>query len=376
MKNLLVGNGINCQFDPSSYTAKQIVLRILKNCNRPDFPAEIIVDYPVLLKDHLGLLFLEARRVLVGEYDSFTISTAEEESLNAFKEKYSDKADRLKMTDICYEDYYLLHDLACHSIHLGNPDQYTARESMRVAYLYAIYNDGKLNELYKLYPAHVVAFLQSHECIFTTNYDSNLESATGKNVNHLHGQFDRLSDVYNETSLRNKLPDCPIKDYILDPRFYYLYSNAITTHSGSYKEFYITQTATANAAITKMANAYQQDPKLKAAVDGWLSNGNQLVSNLGYAVKLKASNPELCFSEQYDFESFEKMTGELSILGLSPWNDYHIFRAIDGAKISKCTYYFHDEGDCKKVKDLLPSLEKDANLHFLPASVIWENRDA
>lgn len=87
MKNLLVGNGINCQFDPSSYTAKQIVLRILKNCNRPDFPSEIIVDYPVLLKDHLGLLFLEARRVLVGEYDSFTISTAEEESLNAFKEK-------------------------------------------------------------------------------------------------------------------------------------------------------------------------------------------------------------------------------------------------------------------------------------------------
>lgn len=84
------------------------------------------------------------------------------------------------MTDICYEDYYLLHDLSCHSIHIGNPNQYTVRESMRVAYLYAIYNDGMINELYRLYPEHVTAFFQSHDRLFTTNYDSNLENATGK----------------------------------------------------------------------------------------------------------------------------------------------------------------------------------------------------
>ncbi len=375
MKNLLVGNGINCQFDPTSYTSKQIVLRILKNCNRRDFPTEIIVDAPVLLKDYLGLLFLEARKALVGECDVHAVSTAEKESLQAFKEKYVDQAERLKMTDICFEDYYLLHDLACHSIHIGNPDQYTVRESMRSAYLYAIYNDGKLDQLYRLYPEHVVAFLQSHDRIFTTNYDSNLESATGKSVNHLHGQFDRLSDVYNEESLRNKLPDCPIRDYKMDPQYYYLYSNAITTHCGSYKETYIKQHSTANAVVLRMASVYQNDPKIKAEVDSWLTNENSLVCNLGHAIVLKASHPELHFSEQYDFESFEKMSGELDILGLSPWNDYHIFCAINNSAICKCVYYFHGENDCKKVTELLPSLAKNGNLYFSPANEIWENKN-
>ena len=347
MKNLLVGNGINCQFDPTSYTAKQIVLRILKNCARPDFPKNIIVDYPYLLKDYLGKLFLQARVALAGGLDKYAVSSAEKESLHAFKEKYADNAQRLLMTDICFEDYYLLHDLTCHSIHFGNPDQYTILESMRVAYLYAIYNDGKLDELYRLYPDYVVTFLQSHDSIFTTNYDSNLEHATGKSVNHLHGQFDRLSDVYNEDSLRNKLPDCPIKDYKMDPQYFFLYSTAITTHCGSYKETYITQHSTANSVISRMATVYQNDPKIKTEVDSWLTNENSLVCNLGYAIVLKASNPDVCFSEQYDFESFKKMSGELDILGLSPWNDYHIFRAINNSAICKCIYFFHGENECK-----------------------------
>ena len=37
MRNLLVGNGINIQFDNTNYTTQQIVLRILKNCDRDDF---------------------------------------------------------------------------------------------------------------------------------------------------------------------------------------------------------------------------------------------------------------------------------------------------------------------------------------------------
>jgi len=39
MKNLLVGNGINIQFDNQSYTTTEIVLRLLKNCDRDDFPS-------------------------------------------------------------------------------------------------------------------------------------------------------------------------------------------------------------------------------------------------------------------------------------------------------------------------------------------------
>ena len=65
MKHLLVGNGINIQFNPTDYTTQQIVLRILKNCDREDFPSHIIVNFPYLLKNYLGQLFLEARDIII-----------------------------------------------------------------------------------------------------------------------------------------------------------------------------------------------------------------------------------------------------------------------------------------------------------------------
>ena len=76
MKNLLVGNGINIQFDNQSYTTAEIVLRLLKNCDRDDFPTHIIVNEPYLLKNYIGRLFLEARLALQGDYDSYVTSKA------------------------------------------------------------------------------------------------------------------------------------------------------------------------------------------------------------------------------------------------------------------------------------------------------------
>lgn len=42
VRNLLVGNGINIQFDAKSYSRQEIVLRLLKNCDRDDFPSHIL----------------------------------------------------------------------------------------------------------------------------------------------------------------------------------------------------------------------------------------------------------------------------------------------------------------------------------------------
>ena len=57
MRNLLIGNGVNIQFNKIDYIPQQIVLRVLKNCDRTDFPSDIIVDRPYLLKSYLGFLF-------------------------------------------------------------------------------------------------------------------------------------------------------------------------------------------------------------------------------------------------------------------------------------------------------------------------------
>lgn len=97
MKNLLVGNGINIQFNLTDYTTQQIVLRILKNCDREDFPSHIIVDFPYLLKNYLGQLFLEARDVIEGKYDQYANCSAERSSLNSFREQYASRIRTLRI---------------------------------------------------------------------------------------------------------------------------------------------------------------------------------------------------------------------------------------------------------------------------------------
>lgn len=373
MNNLLVGNGINIQFNKKDYTTQQLVLRILKNCDREDFPSHIIVNFLYLLKNYIGQLFLEARDILEDKYDSYTNCFAEVESLKSFKKRYKDKINILRITDIGFEDYYLIHDLVCHKTNTQNPKQYYIREAMRIAYLYAIYNDGKINTLYQEYPRKFIDYLIGFDNIFTTNYDLNVELATQKQVYHIHGQFDKKSDVYLLNSFRNQLPDAPIKEIEIDENYFYLYSNALTTHSGAYKELQIKQISQANSVVEKMAMAYNNDPKIKQEVDSWTIEANKLTANMGYAIQLKAVNPSLTFSDNYHFDIFKNITGTLQILGLSPWNDFHIFESVNDSDIDKCVYYYFDESECDKIKELLPELNVQGKIEFLSVKAFWEN---
>ena len=373
MKNLLVGNGINIQFDHKNYTTKSIVSRLLKNCDRDDFPTHIIVDYPYLMKNYIGILFLEARSALQGNYDNFVSCEAEKKSLISFKEQYKDKLTTLTIMDIGFEDYYLIHDLVCHKTHTSNPEQYYVREAMRIAYLFSIYNDGNLDGLHKIYPNSFINYLKSFDSIFTTNYDSNIDSVVDNQVYHIHGWFKQLEAVYDANSYRNKLPGAPIKKIQVDDEYYYLYSNALTTHCGAYKEFQLQQYGLANDAVTKLAKAYVSNSTVKHDVDLWLKCDNKITSNMGYSVKLKVANPELKFEDNYHFDKLFSITGELEILGLSPWNDFHIFEAIDKADVKKCIYYYFSEEQCQKVKTLLPNLSEKDKLEFCSLTKFWRD---
>lgn len=373
MKHLLVGNGVNIQFSASEYTSSQIVLRILKNCDREDFPTHIIVDFPYLLKNYLGQLFLVAREIIKGEYDQYVSCLAEKESLAAFKEQYASKIRTLRMTDIGFEDYYLIHDLVCHKIKIGNPEQFYVREAMRIAYLFAIYNDGKINRLYELYSPRFVIYLKSFDSVFTTNYDSNVDSVVEKSVYHIHGQFDKTAAVYDPDSFRNQLSDAPVRQIDIDQRYFYLYSNALSTHCGKYKEFQLKQFSLANAAVEKFVTAYIENPKIKQTIDHWTKSDNTITANMGYAVQLKAKHPELEFVDNYHFDKLSEITGKLDVLGLSPWNDFHIFDVIDKTNIDLCTFYYCSKDQCERIKKLLPNMTESGRLYFFSIEEFWRN---
>lgn len=188
MKNLLVGNGLLIQFGGMDYTNKSIVLRTLESFTRSDFPKHIINNQPVCAKVFFAQMFKEIPSILKGEYNIYTNCLAERESLNLFIEKYQ-KYNSLQMSDVGFEDYYLICDLLCHKTNTYNPEQFLIRESIKLSFFHAIYNGGHLCNIYKKFSMGVVNFLNGYDKIYTTNYDNNIEQVVSREVAHIHGYF-------------------------------------------------------------------------------------------------------------------------------------------------------------------------------------------
>ena len=367
MKNLLVGNGLLIQYGGKDYTNKSIILRALENYEKKNFPAHIIIDCPIEAKAFFGYMMLRIPQILNGDYDNYTNCSAEKEALRLFIERYKDKKS-LQISDIGFEDYYLVFDLICHKYGIQNPDQFYVRESIKVAFLHSIYNNGDIGKVYYKFSDKLINYLKSFDNIFTTNYDNNIEKATGKNVYHIHGSFYDRSDIYNPESFRNQLGDYPMNDYDIDEKYFYLYSTAISAHCGEYKNSYMEQATLANSAIEKLADAYIEIPYIKDDVDSWENHENNLVARLFDAVKVKISNPNLKFTESYHTKELKEMEGELHIIGLSPYNDFHIFDMINNSNISNINYYYFDESECSSVEKLI-NLK---NINFLKIVDLWE----
>ncbi|MDU2158622.1 hypothetical protein, partial [Clostridium sp.] len=359
--------------DIYNYTTKAIVLRILEELDSPNFPKHIIIDEPILLKCHMGKLFLYARDAIDGAFNKSTICTAEKIALVDFIERYKNKKQSLRIADIGFEDYYLIHDLVCHKYGITNPEQYIVRESMKMAYFYSIYNHGNLELLHTQYSNSFKNFLMSFNNIFSTNYDKNIENAIEKNVFHIHGQFDKLSEVYNQDSFRNQMHDAPLEGISVDYQYKYLYSTAVSTYCGDYKQYQINQNILANEALEKMASAYLRNQEIRDDIDSWMNNSNQLVVNMADSIKLKISNPSLRFQEDYPINELKEISGTLIILGLSPYNDYHLFELIDNSNIEMCIYYFYSESEIDKVKEIFPKLDSMGKLKLQRAQEFWRD---
>lgn len=366
IKSLLIGNGVNIQHGGYDFSNAAIILRTLKCFKNPNFPKHILTDDPIETKCYIGYLFLEIPRMLNGGYDVFANCTAERDALNEFKIKYSDKAS-LKITHVGFEDYYLIHDLLCHRIKLGNPEQYTVREAIKWCFLNSIYDDGHVNSLSDKFSEQFIQWICSFENVITTNYDTNIEKATGKPVLHLHGDFVTRKSVYNPDSFRNQLSDHPAENCAVDKNYVHLYSTALSTHCGDYKQYSMQEGGLANEAVKKMAIAYQNNPSVKVDVDSWEDDRNILISRLRESILLKVQNPNLKFDEAYPVQQIKCMVGELTILGLSPYNDRHLFNMINESDITKCIFYFYNEKECDVISDLLSNKE----VHFEDVRRFW-----
>ena len=368
MRTLITGNGINIQFGGYSNTNESILIRAIKSVKENDFPKNIITQDTNDILILIGTLFLEIQEILKGNDDKYTICNDERVSLDDFKKRYKNRKN-LRLTDVGFEDYYLIYDLLCNKNRLENPDKYYAREALKMFFLHSIYYKGSVNNIYKNYPNSLKEFFKQFNNIFTTNYDKNIELFTNKEVYYLHGAFHIKDHKYNPENLRNKLSDEPLKDFKLDENYYYLYSNVLTSYSGFSKEFVIKQNILANECLEKMANGYFEHPETQADIESWKDSKNLLVRNMYESIKLKIKNPDLKFEVQYPIKEFDDIEGEFDIVGLSPNNDTHIFKAInDNNKLTSGAYYYYDKSEVKIVKRLLNNI----NMTYIDVKKLWK----
>ena len=365
MRNVLLGNGIIIQHSGTDYLNASIIQRALDSIRSGKFPAHL---YPKECADFVIALQKEHAAALHGEYDNQVFTSYDRSSLQDFKNRY-DTNRKYSVTEIGFEDYFLLFELVHNKQGIGNPDRFNSRGVLRRMFLDAIFNNGKIETINERFKNDFVEWLKRHDHIFTTNYDSNLDVATGLDIHHLHGSFNTLSETYDPNSFRNQLEDDLLDGEKVDPNYPHLYSTCLVSYVGDLKSHSMSQASLANSGMEKFVTGYQNDPKLRRQIEEW-DESNVLVKRLKEAIRLKADQPELEHSEQYPHEMLKDISGTLEIAGLSPNNDGHLFTQIlENDKITEIIFNYFGNKEASDAKRLFAS----KNLSVRDVRDFWAN---
>lgn len=232
METVLIGNGFNIQFSGRTYTSELILQRMKARAR--------IGGYDKLFENTISGIEIvhvldglasEANRIIKGELDKFVFEKEEKAAIDDFKKRYTyiEKPEEIMM-----EDWLLVAYL--HSREFADDEQ--TQNGIKVAFhrmfLDAIYNEGKIQELYKTMGKTTKRYLQSFDNIFTVNYDNNIEKLTNHEVYHLHGSFQELqpseNDEYVFGYMYKQKNECA-----LIKGFEHCYCNALLEYSGDKK---------------------------------------------------------------------------------------------------------------------------------------------
>jgi len=361
--NVLFGNGLVIQFGGERYTNGGIINRALSNVRSGNFPRHL---YPAECADFVRVLHREHRSVLNGVYDRFALASFEKAALEDFKTRY-DALRRYSIGEIGFEDYFLLFELVYTKLRKTNPETFHVRGVLRRMFLDAVFDGGAIQLIHERFPTGFSEWLSEWDQVLTTNYDSNLDSAGAAGALHLHGSFDDVSDVYDPSSLRNQLSEDLLDGEEVDWSYPHLYSTCLLSYVSEMKSFSMTMASQANRGMEKLAAAYMDDPTTRARIDAF-EGDDPLLRRMREAIKLKCADPDLQHAEQYPVERFREIAGDLTIIGLSPMNDNHLFReVVENPGISDITYFFYDEAEIPEVARRLEG--KDVT--FLDVRALW-----
>jgi hypothetical protein len=344
MKNLILGNGINIQFGGLDYTNRSIIDRALSKLDLKDFNPDV---YTMDVGDWINALYQILPDILYGNYDLYAVLGDEKEELEKFKVRYTTST---AINEVGFEDFFLMNELFCRKNKISNPERFYAQEFIRRLFLDSIYNNGKINIIHQKFPHKFKKFLNEFDIIFTTNYDKNIELSAGREVLYLHGAFHVLAAEYDPNSFRNQLSDRPVEKTPVVKGYEHVFSTALTGSSGTFKKFSSDSQENANSAITKFAEGYLNRPDMRPQIDEWKDSDDASLRNMYEGIKLKISNPNLKLSIDYALSRLKSIVGDVIIMGLSPYNDTHIFSLLrENEQIQSIEYYYYEKTEVVEI---------------------------
>lgn len=363
MRSIILGNGINIQFGGADYLNENIIKRSLNKIKSGEYSKEV---YPEEIGTWLIYLFSQVPIICQGDYDQYTFGSDEREGLNEFKSCYK---NRVAIHEVGFEDYFFVNDLCCRKNKIANPERYNFQEMLRRLFLDSIYNNGKINQIYKHFPDRFIEYLNSFENVFTTNYDRNFEHVIEKKVYYLHGAFHMLDDLYNPNGYRNQLSDKPANDAPIIQGYEHVFSTALTTNSGFYKLYSLESANHANTALDKLSEGITNNQKTEQEIETWKNSENSIIRRFYEAIKLKQKDKDFHFPTEYGFDYLKNIGGSVTFIGLSPINDTHLFTCLsENQDVSSVIYYYFDNGDKKKFLSLITT--KD--VEFKDVREFWD----
>lgn len=331
-KSILIGNGININFGGKAYTNDFIIKRILFNARANKY--ESLFDGEIN-GNEIANIFVELAKwtneIAAGKYDAI-IPENEKSILEDFKNRYNWKLSHYY--EVGLEDWlFILHVYFLQNADIAD-NWSSAKQGFERMMLDAIYNDGDIQNLHKVMGRPVKRWLLEFSNVFTLNYDNNVEDLIKHPVFHLHGDFRTLANSENPQTLLGYIRKTKGENVDIPEDFEHCFCNALFDYAGEHKYEIACAFEKGSEGLQSLEKSGIPPAFFPAPIEELLD--------------VHKEHPRLAFGSNYHFTEFKKITGELHIIGMSPNNDYHIFKLIDESNVDKVVFYCFTDGKPKK----------------------------
>jgi hypothetical protein len=364
INSVLIGNGLDIQVGGDDYLNKWIIVRLLAKAKMGKYDVLFMDSQdatPSLTGDEIVALFNGmvdiANNARENKYSYLVKTYGDKDVIDAledFKARYTHKITNIE--EIGMEDWILM--LLLLLIEQGDILEHyeAAKQGFERIVFDSIYCEGNIQRLHSKMGKSAKSYFSNFDNIFTLNYDNTLEKLNNHPVFHLHGDFCTKSISENPNTAHGYLRKQNGQSIWFPPQFEHCNCNAILDFSGNRKY---------NLA-TNMTKAFTEFQKFKKEIsgvkDGIKHTLEKFPAEQRKVIQIGVEKNLEC-GHDYHFQHFEQLTGILTIIGLAPQNDNHIFSCINKSNIEKVVFYHYfgeksdDEVD-EEIKSITLSINK------------------